>query len=110
MFTVSFGLIPRRLGFPLGGVVVEFGRSVRSISFYCVAQRIVLTDERLWRFRGVLWQRYVCPALFDGDGRKLATSALGHGAYAATCRDRGFTLISAEKRLGRLRLEELIKF
>ena len=56
------------------------------------------------------WQRFVCPTLVDADGRKLATSAPGHGAYAVTCRDRGFSLIPAEKRAGRPRLWELIEF
>ena len=92
------------------GLVAGFGRFSAINLFLLRGQRIVLVDGRSWRLKGLPWHQFVCPALFDAEGRRLATSAPGHGTYAVTCRDRGFTLIPAEKRPGRPRLWQLMEF
>ncbi len=110
-------LTPRGgLGFPWAtldgpdGLLAEVGRFSFLNLFFLRGQRILLPDGRTWRLKGVPWHRFVCPMLLDAHGVKLATSAPGHGSYAVTCRDRGFSFIPAEKRPGRPRLWELVEF
>jgi len=110
----SVRLVPRgRPGFPWAtlvgdeGPIAAIGRYSALNIFLFRGQRIVLIDGRTWRLQGVSWHRFVCPLLIDGSRRKLATSAPGHGGYGITCRDRGFTLLSAEKRPGRPRRWQL---
>ena len=103
----------RRPGFPWahlegpGGVIAAVGRFSALNLFLGRGQRIRTIDGEAWRLRGVSWQRFVCPAVFNQAGLKLATSVPDQGSYAITCRDRGFALLPAEHRPGRPRRWEL---
>lgn len=104
-----------RPGFPWGTVSVE-GREVARVGRYSAlntflfrGQRIEV-DGRRWRMKGRAWHRMVVPVLYDEAGRKLATSAAGPSDYAVTCRDRAFSLIPAEERIGRPRRWQLLAF
>jgi hypothetical protein len=104
-----------RVGFPWAtlqgpdGPVAEVGRYSALNLFLLRGQRIRLPDGRTWRLKGSGWHRFVCPMLVDRERRTLAMSAPGHGNYAVTCRDRGFSLIPAEKRAGRPRVWDLVE-
>lgn len=104
-----------RLGFPWAvlqgseGAVAELGRFSALNLFLGRGQRIRLPDGTRWRLKGATWSRFVCPVLLDDKRLRLATSAPGPGSYAITCRDRGFTLIPAERRPGRPRRWELVE-
>ncbi len=110
-------IVPRSgLGFPWGNVVrgeerlAAVGRYSALNIFLGRGQRIELADGERWRLKSVKWHRYVCPRVVDSEGLRLSTSAVGPGNYAITSRDRGFTLIPAEKRPGRPRAWELLEF
>lgn len=115
--TGDYHLEPRgRLGFPWAalvgpeGPVAEVGRYSALNIFLGRGQRIGLPEGVHWRLRSAPWSRFVCPRVVDGAGLRLAISAPGHGNYAITCRDRGFTLIPAERRPGRPRAWQLLEF
>lgn len=87
------------------GVAAKLGRGSFFRTYFGRGRRVQLRDGSRWRLAAVTRARWICPAVFNESGQKVAVSGpLAGSTYGISTKHDGYTLVPAARATWRTRI------